>query len=349
MNWLRRIAVTAATIVFAGNVQADNTIELRILGLVSTHTQHHALEKEFYENLARKTGLDLKINFNPMDVVGVDAKDTLRAVRSGTFDIVQSTIGPAARDDIFLEGVDLIGVSPTLDQLKEVAEAFETPFKERVRSRFNARVMAMWPYGPQIFYCRDSVKSLNDLQGKKVRSYTASMSALVTALGAIPVTLDFPETYMALQRGVIDCAITSPTSGTTGKWPEVTTQLLPVGIAWAMNAHWMNLDRWNKLSPEQQNKLDAAFKELEGQYWDMSRNLSQEAIDCTVGKENCANFTRYDMNLVEITEADQQRLAAAVSEKILPEWGKACNAVYSSCTRVWNDTVGKARGYTIAN
>ena len=80
---------------------------IRATGLVSTHKFHTALEKQFYAELEDKTGIDLAINFNPLDVVGVDMQDTLRMVRTGAFDIVQSTVGAAARDDAFLEGIDL--------------------------------------------------------------------------------------------------------------------------------------------------------------------------------------------------------------------------------------------------
>ena len=77
-------------------------IQLRALGLVSTHKSHTALERSFYDTLAEETGLDITVNFNPLDVLGVDMQDTMRVVRAGTFDIVETTIGSAARDDPFL-------------------------------------------------------------------------------------------------------------------------------------------------------------------------------------------------------------------------------------------------------
>ena len=50
------------------------------------------------------------MNYNPMDVVGVQAADALRLLRSGTFDVMSVQIGMASRDDPFFEGIDLIGV-----------------------------------------------------------------------------------------------------------------------------------------------------------------------------------------------------------------------------------------------
>ena len=170
-------------------------ISLRASGLVSTHKYHVALERSFYESLAEKTGHPFKVNYNPLDVLGVAMKDTLRLGRKGTFDIVQSTVGEAARDDAFLEGLDLIGVSPTLDELKKAVDAYRDILSSRVEGKFNARVMTLWPYGPQVFYCKPEITGLKDFKGLKIRTYTPSMSALVQAVGGTPVALSFKEVY----------------------------------------------------------------------------------------------------------------------------------------------------------
>jgi TRAP-type C4-dicarboxylate transport system substrate-binding protein len=181
----------AATMLATPALAAD--VNLRAIGIVSTHKHLTELERSFYDGLAETTGIDITVNFNPLDVVGVNMQDTLRLVRSGTFDIVETTIGSAARDDPFVEGLDLIGVSPDMDTLEDTVNVYREVFAERMAEKFNAHVLALWPFGPQMFYCSDDVKSLDDLAGKKVRSYTPTMSALVESLGASPVTLQFAE------------------------------------------------------------------------------------------------------------------------------------------------------------
>ncbi|MCV3273457.1 TRAP transporter substrate-binding protein [Roseobacter sinensis] len=318
--------------------------EIRATGLVSTHKFHTALEQEFYAGLSEKTGIPLAINFNPLDVVGVDMQDTLRMVRTGAFDIVQSTVGAAARDDAFLEGIDLIGVSTDMDQLAAVVEAFRPELEKRVAEKFNAKPLAVWPYGPQVFYCNAEIASLDDFEGLKIRSYTASMSTLIEALGASPVTMSFKEVYPALQRGVVDCAITSPTSGNTGNWPEVTTHFLPLGISWSVNAHFINLDTWNSFSDDQKATLEAEFAAFEDAFWDLARENNGWAIACNTGGEDCQNYTPFDMTLVEASAEDQAKVTAATMEKVLPDWAESCDAGFADCTKIWNATAGAARG-----
>ena len=339
---MKTIALAATLALAAGPLLAETSI--RATGLVSTHKFHTKLEQEFYAGLAEKTGIDLAINFNPLDVVGVDMQDTLRMVRTGAFDIVQSTVGAAARDDAFLEGIDLIGVSTSMEQLEEVVTAFMPELEKRVAEKFNAKPLAGWPYGPQVFYCNAESAGLDDFEGLKVRSYTASMSTLIEALGATPVTMSFKEVYPALQRGVVDCAITSPTSGNTGNWPEVTTHFLPLGISWSVNAHFINLDKWNSFSAEEQAKLEAEFAAFEDAFWALAKQNSGWAISCTTGGDGCENYTPFTMKLVEPTPEDQAKVTAATMDKVLPGWADSCDAGFADCTKIWNATVGAARG-----
>ena len=336
------IMMAAAAALLAGTASAETSI--RATGLVSTHKFHTAMEKEFYEGLSAKTGIPLAINFNPLDVVGVDMQDTLRMVRTGAFDIVQSTVGAAARDDSFLEGIDLIGVSTSMEQLDEAVAAFRPELEKRVAEKFNAKVLALWPYGPQVFYCNAEITSVDSFKGLKVRSYTPTMSSLLEAMGATPVTLSFKEVYPSLQRGVVDCAITSPTSGNTGNWPEVTTHFLPLGISWSVNGHFMNMDKWNSFSDEEKAKLEAEFASFEQGFWDLAAKNNGWAIACNTGGAGCENYTKFEMTLVEPSPEDQAAITKATMEKVLPGWAESCNASFGECTAIWNATVGKVRG-----
>ena len=341
------VTMAAAAALLATATAASAETPIRATGLVSTHKFHTKMEKEFYEGLSEKTGIPLAMNFNPLDVVGVNMQDTLRMVRTGAFDIVESTVGAAARDDAFLEGVDLIGVSTSMEQLKEAIDAFRPALEKRVAEKFNAKVLTLWPYGPQVFYCNAEITSVESLKGLKVRSYTPTMSSLLEAVGATPVTLSFKEVYPSLQRGVVDCAITSPTSGNTGNWPEVTTHFLPLGISWSVNGHFMNLDTWNKFSDAEKAKLEAEFATFQQGFWDLAAKNNGWAIACNTGGEGCENYKSFGMKLVEPSAADQAAVTKATMEKVLPGWAESCNASFSECTSIWNDTVGKVRGITL--
>lgn len=53
--------------------------------------------------------------------------------------------------------------------------------------------------------CRDPGSALSDWKGRQVRIPSVSQERVVEAIGATPVSLEYVETFEALQRGTIDC------------------------------------------------------------------------------------------------------------------------------------------------
>ena len=280
--------------------------------------------------------------------LGLNTMDGLRLARTGTFDVISLQVGQVASDDPFLEGIDLIGVSVNLDELDDAVAAYRDVFSDRMVDRFGVQPMAIWAFGGQIFFCAEPIETLADLQGMKVRSFTASMSALLEGLGASPVTLPFPEVYPALQRGVASCGITSANSANTGKWPEVTTHVLPLAVASAVQAHVVNAEWWNGLTAEEQATLTEHFNTLEEDLMALARRNGDLAVSCTTGGEcDSTLYTAYDLELVELAPGDLDTLRSLSEELVLGDWAERCERVYEGCGAVWNETVGAARGMAV--
>jgi TRAP-type C4-dicarboxylate transport system substrate-binding protein len=341
---LRTALLAGAAALVASTALAQTP--LRVAGNFSQNQKHVGIESGFFEALGERSGVPIAMNYNPMDVVGVQAADAFRMLRSGTFDVMSVQIGMASRDDPFFEGIDLIGVSTDMGALREAVDAYRAAFDARLQERFNAKVLTLWPFGPQVFFCNAPIETLADLKGLRIRSFTPSMSAMIEHFGATPVTLQFSEVYPALQRGVVSCGVTSPTSANTGNWPEVTTHLLPLAVSGSVQGHFINLDAWNRFSPEEQAKLEATFGELEAELWNLAMTANGDAQSCSTGGA-CTEHKPFSMTLVEIGEADQAAIAEVATSVVLPIWRDTCNAVDPNCSTVWNETVGAARGLEI--
>ena len=281
--------------------------------------------------------------------LGLNLADALRLVRSGSYDVVSTQVGLASRDDPFLEGIDLIGVSTNMDDLQAAVDAYREIFDKRINERFGARVLAIWPFGPQVFFCNQPIKSLDDLKTLRVRSFTPSMSRLIEALGATPVSIPFPEVYPSLQRGVAHCGVTSPTSANTGKWPEVTSHLLPLSVSGSIQAHLVNAAWWGKLTPQQQEVMTRELSQMEKDFWALARTINEDATNCSTGKEPCAPkpHGKYTMTLAQVAPADLERVRKISQELVLTEWATRCERAYPNCKQAWNGTIGKVRNLTI--
>ncbi len=289
----------------------------------------------------------ITVRRNEFQALGISMADGLRLVREGTFNLASIQVGLVAGDDPFLEGIDLIGVSTDMESLSGVVESYRDAFNARLEERFGVKAMAVWPFGAQIFFCNEPVEMLADLRGLKVRSFTASMSTLLERLGATPVTLAFPEVYPALQRGVASCGITSATSANTGKWPEVTTHVLPLSVSGSIQAHVVNREWFNGLPEESQAKLTEAFATMEDELWALANETNDLALACTTGGECDSDiYQAFDLDLVEVSPEDMDQLRDISSEVIVGEWIERCERNYPGCGTAWYETVGAARGFT---
>lgn len=337
------LALCGAALAIAAPAGAQ---QMRWLSQSQEQAAQYPIEIDAIEGL---TGSGFEITRNEFTALGLNLADALRLLGSGAFNLATVQVGSVAKDDPFLEGIDLIGVSTSMSDLRDAVDAYRDVFNDRLGEKFGVKAMAIWPFGPQVFLCNADMTSLADLDGLKVRSFTASMSTLLEELGATPVTLSFPEVYPALQRGVASCGVTSPTSSNTGKWPEVTTHLYPLSVSGSIQSHMVSLDWLNSLSDEDRATFETAMAEMEAALWELATTTNDTAQSCSTGGP-CPEggiYTSYDMTLVPVTEADKAKVAEISVSKVLPEWAEKCNASYPECTTIWNDTVGKARGLTI--
>ena len=79
----------------------------------------------------------------------------------------------------------------------------------------------MSPDGPSIIACSEPINSLADLAGKQIRAGGTVHARQIEELGAIPVSLPYPEVYEALQRGILDCSFSAHAIFTSGGHLEV--------------------------------------------------------------------------------------------------------------------------------
>ncbi|WP_424934362.1 TRAP transporter substrate-binding protein [Amaricoccus macauensis] len=339
-----RFLLASAALVFAHTATAE-TVSLRVLGQpVGSGLIQQQMEQPFFEDFASKSGLDASVEYLPIDMAGIPDTDGMRVLRSGLFDIV-SVRGPqVSRDEPTMLGLDLVGLNPDYEAGKAHVAAFLPTVDSAVQERFNAKLLGVWPAGPQVLFCKPEISGLSDLEGLKVRVGDQSAAAFVGQFGATGVPLPFGEVQQSLARGVVDCAITGPASANSAGWPEVTTSVLPIALQLAMNGYAINLDSWNELDAEQQDKLQSAMDMLVGDIWAYSEELYTDAMNCNTGQEPCVHGTSYDLEMLDVSEADQAAVANALVESSLPAWTSQCNAVNASCEADWMSSVGAELG-----
>ncbi|OBY59305.1 TRAP transporter substrate-binding protein [Pseudomonas sp. AU12215] len=336
------LGLAAALMVSAAQAQP---LQLKVLGQpVGSGMIQKNQEQPFFSRFAEQSGLDAKVQYVPSDVAGIPDSDGLRILKSGLFDIVSIRGPQVSRDEPALLGFDLVGLNTSFEAGRANTRSFFDYVDKRLQSQFNAKLLGVWPAGPQLVFCKPQIGSLADLKGLKVRVGDQSGAKFMSGLGAIGVAMPFGEVQQALAMGVVDCAVTGPASANAAGWPEATTTVLPIALQLAVNGYAINLKTWNAMSVEQQGKLQKAFDELDNNIWNYSQELYEDAMRCNSGEQPCKQGKLYKLKTLPVSTADEVTVAQAVEKTSLPVWAAQCNAVDTDCEKTWRATVGSHSG-----
>lgn len=149
----------------------------------------------------------------------------------------------------------------------------EFPQMEEEFTRQNQKLLWMTSSnGGLVVFSKNPIVKLDDFKGLKIR-VPGSVSPWFAAIGATGVSIPPTEVYDALSKGVVDGAFVGLESGYRNKWQEVSKHVLNLGAGELMASFGMsiNLDKFNSLSPADQQVLIDTGKEFIGVfagYWE---------------------------------------------------------------------------------
>lgn len=340
----KTLALLAATTVLSSPAMAEN---LSVVGSWSSLPLHSQYEAPFWtETLPAASNGDMTVELTTHNQMGLGLGDIYPLLGQGVYDVAMTVADYAVADAPELEGLDVPLVALTADEARAMVDAARPMVEEIYRDRFNAQVLAIAPYPPQVVFCNHEVNGLDDLTGLKVRASGRMTAKLLEALGAEGVNVSFSEVPGALQNGVVDCAVTGAGSGYSAGWWEVSTHLLPIPLGgWDSVVTAMNLDKWNSLSTEDQTLIsEQIVSGFEDPAWASAQGALDNDIACLTGTGECASGEARSMTLVTVSDADFTRAREVLTGEVLPEWAERAGGDWAAR---WNDSVGSVVGVTI--
>ena len=341
---MKKSVLVAVATIFAGNVIAE---DLSVVGSWSGLPLHKQYEAPLWnEAISAASSGDINVSLTTHDQMGIKGGDVFRMLGEGVFDIGSTVADYAVSDIAALEGLDVPMVAQDAETARKMVDAARPMLDDIYAEIFNAKVLGVAPYPPQVVFCNAEIASLDDLAGLKIRASGRMTAKLLEALGAEGVTIGFGEVPGALQRGVVDCAVTGAGSGYSAGWWEVSTHLLAIPLGgWDPVVTAVNLDKWNSLSPEHQALLETEVKtKLEDPAWKTAQGALIADIACLTGNGECTAGDAHEMKLVESTDADNERVLEILANEVLPEWSQRAGGDWG---QRWNDSVGQIVGLTI--
>ena len=180
-----------------------------------------------------------------------------------------------------------------------------------------------WP--GQGIYTRNPLKSVDDLKGTKMRTYSPQTARMAELLGASPTVIQVPEVPQAFATGTISAMITSSATGTSTKAWEFVKNYYLTNAMHPKNVVVVNERAFQRLPAAQQKALLEAASTAETRGWAMSKVRTLEANEL---------LAKNGMTLHQ-PDAAMKTAYAKVGAQILDEWLKKSGAEGQSIIKAY--------------
>lgn len=338
---MRRLLLFGALLaVFGFAWQILDVVQVKVVGQPSmTGPIQSELERPFFESLPQKTGLPIRVDYRTVDSLGFKDNYQLAMMKDGFFDIVSLRFLQNGQEEPTIVGIDLPGLNPDFQTARRVSAAYSGVINESLQTRFGAKLLGIWTFGPQVIFCSKPIKRLSDLKGLKVRVGGASLAPLIKSQGGIPVVIPFDQVAESLALGVADCAVTSKISAYSAGWFQYLSHAYPIATQMGLNGIAIRREVWNQLKPSQQETLMNAVEGYIEEVWRYSEKLRSQASACMQGVSPCELGATYQMIVTPVTPDDLRFMREFALNQSFPEWAFECNKVLPSCGAQWSSIV----------
>lgn len=346
---MRKSVIVLAAALLAGTVAAGpaaaelDQLNLKVVGTWGNLSNWKVNEGPFWQDtMPGASGGKITADAVPQTEVGIKGFEVMRMLKIGVFDVAHGVVGYIAGEDPIAEGIDLAGVIQNWDDARASMNAYRPIIAAQFEKTYGSKLLALYPFPSQLFWCKPAVNGVKDLEGKKVRVYAASMGDLVEGLGGVSVTIAFAEVLPALEKGVADCGITGTMPAYQAKWWQVATHAYALKVGYTATFAAMNLKTWNKLNDETKAFVEKQMQAFEDTSWKNTMAEDAMGITCNTGQGGeCSEGKPGGMKLVEPSAADDAVRKKVLEEVVLKRWAARCGA---ECVQQWNETIGKIAG-----
>jgi TRAP-type transport system periplasmic protein len=259
-----------------------------------------------------------RVKFQELPKAPAAPPGTFDAVRDGLVDLSYVTASYTPARHILPLMAELPGAGDTAEVNSVAFSRIHWKHFQKYGEYKGVHLLAVWTHGPGQMFTKKQINSLDDFKNLKIRTGGGISEKVITALGGSPFFKPAPESYELLNSGVADGVFFPLESIVSFKLDKVIGQgtIFPGGLYSSAFGFFMNEDKWNKLSKEDQ----AVIAKHAGEYAARSNGQSWDKAD-QVG----LNALKAAGSRIITADAKMQAEARKRSAPIIDEWIKQAN------------------------
>jgi TRAP-type C4-dicarboxylate transport system substrate-binding protein len=163
------------------------------------------------------------------NALGFTQADSLRLIKQGAVEVTSAWPGYFSRDAPDFAAMFMTGLVSEPDVLRALYPTLQDLTRETMAEW--GGVVIGWTIVPAADFhimCKDPVNTLEELRTKKLRTNSKAMADTFARLDVAAQVIPQLDLYVALQTGVVDCALYGVGTSVTISLPEVTDYAVPL-------------------------------------------------------------------------------------------------------------------------
>jgi len=209
----------------------------------------------FKQDLEQRSGGRMTVELYFVGALGYKGTEGFSVVKEGLVEI-NEIVGTTAMGEVPLTAIPSMPfLFETPDDLIYWQEKVFFPIFNEDLKKWDCQVLSSTPrWAPIYFFSKEPLRTPEDFKGKTVRTWGGINDDALAAIGMHPFVVPTAEIYTALQRGMIETAITSYMSASECKFWEVLEYVDVTPLY-----HYM---QWNVVSLSALNALPTDLQEI---------------------------------------------------------------------------------------
>jgi TRAP-type C4-dicarboxylate transport system substrate-binding protein len=236
-------------------------IKWRYFTYVSPNDFHAKMNKAWAEDVTKASNGKLEITHFAAGELPYKSADVVKAVATNQIEMGQVGAGLVAGDLPELNVFSMPFICTSYPQFSAAVKAMGTIPDEVLNKKFGIRVTMHWPIPAQNIWLTQRVEKLDELKGRKIRTWNPQQVEMLQLFGASPMTIDPSEVVVALQRKVVDGAITSALSANDWKAYDIVKFGFMLNFTMAHQFTFANAAAFNALPSDLQKLVVAKSEE----------------------------------------------------------------------------------------
>jgi TRAP-type C4-dicarboxylate transport system substrate-binding protein len=309
---MQKTIIAIAALAISGGVSAQTKWDMPTP--YSDGEFHTRNVRQFAEDVKKNTNGALEITVHSNQSL-IKHADVLRAASTGQVNIAEFLLGQFANEDPVFAADNVPFVAPGYDGAWKFYQAQKPVLEKKLQGRGLKLLYAVaWP--GQGFYTKEPLKTVADLKGAKMRTYSPLTSRLAELLGATSVQVQVTDVPQMFATGAMTTMVTSSATGTATKAWEFVKNYYKTNAWNPKNVVVVNQRAFSSLPKGAQDGLLKAAAAAEPRGWEMSKAREKEG-DETLAKNGVA---------VNDASPELRGALSKIGEQMAAEWEKSAGA-----------------------